>query len=405
MTKGSLLNRIAVATVLILLLGLVLGATGIGASETAPVVGNDLGISGNIGKAIAETPVGTGQGQIDPSAPGGYAGIPGAREINLVLAFLWAIWVGWIFSTVGAFGGLMAGIGHMTIFGLGPYAKTFKQTSPALDSAITDSIRVSNQFLVALAAAVSSFNYLRLGRLAWPVGLLLALGSVPVSVLIPSITAGKISLSSYQGYFGLFVFVVGAFLLYQTSGKGREGKKAAKEAAAAFENYVKEQKEKKSQGEDEQKLGIQITKWGLDRIHFTWAGVEFSFNPILPVLGGIVIAAIASFLGVGGGFLYVPFLTSIVGLPMFVVAGTSALTVFIGMIVSISTYLVQGATVAWAFIGLEMIGIFVGAMIGPRTQKFIPDIWLKRLFVVLALYIGLRYVGKGFGLEWLQWMP
>jgi uncharacterized protein len=32
----------------------------------------------------------------------GYLGIPGGPQINLMLAFFWAVWVGWIFSTVGA---------------------------------------------------------------------------------------------------------------------------------------------------------------------------------------------------------------------------------------------------------------------------------------------------------------
>jgi hypothetical protein len=41
-------------------------------------------------------------------------------------------------------------------------------------------------------------------------------------------------------------------------------------------------------------------------------------------------------------------------------------------------------------------------MIGPRTSKYIPDIWLKRLFVVLAIYVGLRYFSKGFfGHSWV----
>jgi uncharacterized membrane protein YfcA len=41
-------------------------------------------------------------------------------------------------------------------------------------------------------------------------------------------------------------------------------------------------------------------------------------------------------------------------------------------------------------------------MIGPRTSKYIPDIWLKRLFVVLAVYVGLRYFSKGFfGQSWV----
>jgi hypothetical protein len=30
------------------------------------------------------------------------------------------------------------------------------------------------------------------------------------------------------------------------------------------------------------------------------------------------------------------------------------------------------------------------SMIGPRTQKYIPDIWLKRIFAMLAFYVGLR---------------
>ena len=88
---------------------------------------------------------------------------------------------------------------------------------------------------------------------------------------------------------------------------------------------------------------------------------------------------------------------------MYLVAGTSALTVFVGMVVSIFSYMVLKATmVQWSLIGMELIGIFIGSMIGPRTSKYIPDIWLKRLFVVLAIYVGLRYVSKGFfGTSWV----
>jgi len=47
-------------------------------------------------------------------------------------------------------------------------------------------------------------------------------------------------------------------------------------------------------------------------------------------------------------------------------------------------------------IGAELLGIFVGSMIGPRTSKYIPEVWLKRLFIVLAVYVGLRYSSRGF---------
>jgi hypothetical protein len=40
---------------------------------------------------------------IKPGEEPGFLGIPGAPDPSLILGLLWGIWVGWIFSTVGAF--------------------------------------------------------------------------------------------------------------------------------------------------------------------------------------------------------------------------------------------------------------------------------------------------------------
>ncbi len=345
--------------------------------------------------AIAKTPKGPERGMINPDGAPGFLGIPGAPEVNYLWAFLWAVWVGWIFSTVGAFGGIMAGVGHITIFGLGDYARGFKNTSPVLNRLITDSIRVSNQWLVSLSALISSINYYKMGRLVLPLGIALALGSVTGSILVPVLTAGKIRLSEYIGYFGLCVFVIGGFLFYETTPRGQAQKKNARAAAKAFEEAGGGRKNRGAA--DISEHGVKILQWSLRRVRFTFYGVEFSFAPVIPVIGGFFIAALASFLGIGGGFLFVPFLTSIAGLPMFLVAGTSALTVLTGMIMSIFSYMViKGVVIHWPLIGVEMFGIFAGSMLGPRTSRYIPDIWLKRLFVVLALYVGIRYTSKGF---------
>jgi uncharacterized protein len=350
-------------------------------------------------EAIAAVPQGTGKGQIDPNAAKGYLGIPGAPSPSLIAGLLWGLWVGWIFSTVGAFGGIMAGVGHITVFGLGEYAKSFKDTSPTLNKMITDSIRVSNQWLVGLSAIISSVNYYRMKRLVLPLGIALGIGSLVGASLIPWLTAGKISLSQYQGYFGLVVFIVGGFLFYETSPRGQSRKKEAKAAAQAFEQSIKEKKT----AEEMAAMGVQVTHFALNQISFSFFGVEFKFNPLVAILGGFIIAAISSFIGVGGGFLMVPYLTSVAGLPMYIAAGTSAFAVLIGMITSISTYMVgKGVVVGWALIGAELIGIFIGSIVGPRTSKYIPEVWLKRLFIVLALYVGLGYVTKGFlGKAWV----
>lgn len=360
----------------------------------------------------------------------GFLGIPGAPAAHYVWGLLWAVWVGWIFSTVGAFGGIMAGVGHITIFGLGDYASSYGKGNP-VNKLVTDSIRVSNQWLVGLSALISSFNYYKMGRLVLPLGACLAVGGVAGSWLIPELTAGKVSLKAYVGYFGLLVFLLAVFLIYELTPKGQASKKAAKAAAAAFEKGTKEGGDIKDKGvkvlQGSQGLmwlalacvvasGLWFNLYGkamivayalalagmvltffMGTIRFTFFGVEFKFRAFIPMLGGLVIAAIASFLGVGGGFLFVPFLTSVAGLPMFLVAGTSALAVLVGMIVSIFSYMVgKGVVVSWGLIGAELIGIFIGSMIGPRTSKYIPERWLKIIFIILAFYVGLRYTTKGF---------
>jgi uncharacterized membrane protein YfcA len=342
-----------------------------------------------------------GAGALKPDAEPGYLGIPGGPQLQWWWGLLWAVWVGWIFSTVGAFGGIMAGVGHITMYGLGDYAKGFNKKL-MINKVVTDSIRVSNQWLVGLSAALSSFNYWKMGRLVMPLGIALAIGSVAGSWLVPILTAGKISLKAYLGYFGIFVLFLGCYLFYETTPAGQAKKKQAKEAAKRFQASVKKRSD---EGGDttEEAAGVKVITFTPTKCVFTFFGVEFGFNPVVPVIGGFFIAALASFLGVGGGFLLVPFLTSVAGLPMYLVAGTSALAVLIGMINSIMSYMVaKGTPVQWSLIGAEMVGIIIGSLIGPRTSKFIPDVWLKRLFVVLALYVGLRYLSKGFfGVSWV----
>lgn len=372
------------------------GAPPQAAAEKPQVVGSDLGLAGKIGAAIKDAPLGKGKGQIDPDAARGVFGIPGAPQVNYLLAVFWAIWVGWIFSTVGAFGGVMAGVGHMSVYGLGDYARTFKDTSPALNRTLTDSIRTSNQWLVGLSAILSVINYLKSKRLSWPLGLALGAGSIVGAFSAASLSGGRVSFSQYQGWFGFFVLVVAGFLFYETTPRGQASKKAAKAAAQAFEQTVKEKG-------DICLLGVCAKDWGITKSTFTFFGSEFSFNPIWAFFGGVVIAAISAFIGVGGGFLYVPYLTTFVGLPMYIVAGTSALAVFISMVTSITTYIqLAGAGMDWGLVGIQLVGVFIGSMIGPRTQQYIPEIWLKRLFIVLALYVGIGYFTKGFfGQAWV----
>lgn len=222
--------------------------------------------AGKLEEAIAKTPQGIGKGLIDPNAPPGFMGIPGAPKTFWLFYILWGMWVGWIFSSVGAFGGIMAGVGHITVFGLADYGATFKKTSPPLNKLLTDSIRVCNQYLVGLAAIISSITYYRMGRLVLPLGLCLAGGGILGAYLIPVLTAGKIDLSMYVGYFGIVVFAVAFVLFYETTPKGQESRKAARAATKAFEDAHIKKIEKYQVGKLEQRaLGVKVTYWGVNQ--------------------------------------------------------------------------------------------------------------------------------------------
>lgn len=328
-------------------------------------------------------------GKIDPAAPKGFLGIPGGPDLSPILGFAWAVWVGWIFSTVGAFGGVMASVGHISVFGLGEYAASFGKGT-AMNKMVTDSIRVSNQFLVGCSSLVSSFKYWTMGRVVLPLGIALGIGSVAGAILIPILSQGKISFRDYVGYFGIFVLGLGCYLLYETLPAAAARKKKAAAAAKAFEEASKGHS---AEGAQTRVKVISVTP---ARVTFTFCGVEFSFNTLMPIIFGFIVSSVASFLGVGGGFLIVPFLTSVAQLPMYLAAGTSALVVLVGMVTSISTFMAGGTPVHWPFIGVELCGIVLGSWVGPMTAKYLPDVWLKRLFIVLAFIVGINYILRGF---------
>lgn len=341
-------------------------------------------------RLAAAIAAGIDAGKVPPQAAPGFLGIPGAPQVNPILAFCWALWVGWIFSTVGAFGGVMAGVGHMSVFGFGHYAGSFGKGTP-LNKLVTDSIRVSNQWLVGTSSLVSSIKYWSLGRIVLPLGIALGVGSLAGSALTSWFSQGKIDFKGYQGYFGLFVLALGCYLLYETMPSVLAKRKKAAAAAKAFEAACKAP----ADGEKPQ-TGVKVVSITPTRVVFTFCGVEFSFNTLLPAVIGFVVSSLAAFLGVGGGFLLVPFLTSVTQLPMYLAAGTSAFVVLVGMVTSISTFMVGGTPVHWPMVGLELIGIVAGSWVGPITAKYLSDIWLKRLFILLAFVVGLDYTLRAF---------
>ncbi|AIG99112.1 MULTISPECIES: sulfite exporter TauE/SafE family protein [Archaeoglobus] len=318
--------------------------------------------------------------------------------VNALMVFLWFIWVGWIFSTVGAFGGIMAGFGHITIFGIGDWASKLKGTKVNIGSYtdagkyLTDTIRLGNSVQTWFNAVSSTYNWYTQKRLVWPAGVALGLGAVIGAQVGVWGTGGQVAPSMYKGLFGLATYLIAGYMFYQLTPRAKAGKKAGREAAQRFQQKVKELRES---GRLHELEGIKNLKVGLSETTFEFFGESFRVKNFAPFIVGFLIGLFSAVIGIGGGFLFVPFLTSL-GLPFYVVPGASTLAVFFTQTSTVLGWLARGVMYPVALIVAGWAGIFIGSYIGPRTQKYIPQDALFALFGILALYVGTRYVLSAF---------
>jgi len=102
---------------------------------------------------------------------------------------------------------------------------------------------------------------------------------------------------------------------------------------------------------------------------------------------GAVVGFLTGLLGVGGGFLIVPALTLVLGLPMALTVGTSLVIIVINSAAGFAAHLGDlqiGWAVTAAFAGAAMVASLAAGRIGTG----IPDKVLKRGFGILVLVIA-----------------
>lgn len=108
---------------------------------------------------------------------------------------------------------------------------------------------------------------------------------------------------------------------------------------------------------------------------------------LLTGLDGAAVGSLTGLVGVGGGFLIVPALVALGGLPMHQAVGTSLVVIALNALAGFAGYLDQIAvdwTVMLAFTACAVAGIIAGSRLAGR----IPARSLRRAFAVLLLLMG-----------------
>lgn len=105
------------------------------------------------------------------------------------------------------------------------------------------------------------------------------------------------------------------------------------------------------------------------------------------ILEGLAVGLATGLVGAGGGFLVVPALALLGGLPMPVAVGTSLVVIAMKSFAGLAGYLTS-VSLDWGLVGGVTLAAILGSLLGSRLAGRIPEHALRRGFGVFVLVMG-----------------
>jgi uncharacterized protein len=110
------------------------------------------------------------------------------------------------------------------------------------------------------------------------------------------------------------------------------------------------------------------------------------FTPVL-ALQAIAVGALTALIGAGGGFVIVPALVYLAGVPVKQAVGSSLLIITLNALSGFAGYIGE-VPIDWRLVGLFTGVAAVGALIGTRLNRHVSQVHIKRAFALLILILG-----------------
>ena len=121
-------------------------------------------------------------------------------------------------------------------------------------------------------------------------------------------------------------------------------------------------------------------------------GQKFKVNMVIGCLGGFLIAIVASMFGFGGGPFMMPLMALGMGLPMYVVVGSSLLAIFFNTVIGSLQHFRFGNFDTLFFLIMFPAAI-LGGFIAPQIAKRVSPLWVKRIAAAGLIILGLILLG------------
>ncbi|MEC8120605.1 MAG: sulfite exporter TauE/SafE family protein [Pseudomonadota bacterium] len=113
-------------------------------------------------------------------------------------------------------------------------------------------------------------------------------------------------------------------------------------------------------------------------------------SAIMPLLLGAFVGVLAAIMGVGGGFIMVPAMIYLLGMPTSVVVGTSLFQIIFVTANVTLLQSIQTQTVDFLLAGLLLFGAVIGAQFGSRAGALLRGEQLRGLLALMVLAVCLK---------------
>lgn len=233
--------------------------------------------------------------------------------------------------------------------------------------------------VVAIPSGV--YRYHKEKRIPWSLAWVIIVGTVP-GVVIGYYIRIKILLDpkSFKFFVGLVLLYIGIRLFLDVFQKKKT------EAQKKFEQKLTKEST------------VGSTSFSLKRTEYDFWGERFSFSIVWVFVVAFVIGIIGGAYGIGGGAIMAPFLVTFFKLPVHSIAGACLMGTATASVFGVLYYAVLPSPTGvqtspdWLLGLLFGIGGIAGIYLGAKTQKHVPQRYIKLMLSILVIYIALRYI-------------